>query len=240
MLAVAIAVMIGRGGVARATTSEQCGDADLNGARTVTDGVLVLRSAAELASGCQVSSRCDVDGNGAVTVTDGVAVLRLAAELPATPNCRHSVGDRSDFSFFSFVRSSAFGFCPPLDSVSRVLLDRIDGQVQVRAAVITEGTAGSPECLSDTTTVPPVACAVEIELPARMLTPDEVARVDAAFSTVIQEQQRSPECGRAPIEPCLLDQFTWDASSITDFACGAPRLLPDQAEALIEVLSSLR
>ena len=63
-----------------------CGDADLSGAVTVTDGVQVLRAAADLSSSC-TPARCDVDGSGAISVTDGVNVLRAAADLPFTANC---------------------------------------------------------------------------------------------------------------------------------------------------------
>jgi len=64
-----------------------CGDADLSGAVTVTDGVQVLRAAADLSSSC-TPARCDVDGSGSISVTDGVNVLRAAADLPFTANCR--------------------------------------------------------------------------------------------------------------------------------------------------------
>jgi hypothetical protein len=67
-------------------TAEVCGDADGNGEITVTDGVAVLRSAADLPSNCLPTS-CDVDGNGTISVTDGVAVLRAAAELSADLSC---------------------------------------------------------------------------------------------------------------------------------------------------------
>ena len=63
-----------------------CGDADLNGTVTVTDGVLTLRAAAELSSSCTLP-RCDVDNSGTITVTDGVNVLRAAAGLSFTANC---------------------------------------------------------------------------------------------------------------------------------------------------------
>lgn len=63
-----------------------CGDADLSGTLTVTDGVQALRAAAELSSTC-TPARCDVDGNGAISVTDGVNVLRGAAGLPFPANC---------------------------------------------------------------------------------------------------------------------------------------------------------
>lgn len=63
-----------------------CGDADLSGAVTVSDGVQVLRAAAGLSSAC-TPQRCDVDGSGEITVTDGVHVLRTAAGLPSISAC---------------------------------------------------------------------------------------------------------------------------------------------------------
>jgi len=226
---------------ALATTAEQCGDADLSGARTVTDGVLVLRTAAELTAGCSVASRCDVDGSGQVTVSDGVAALRLAAELPATTDCRDVVDDHSQFTLFVFDRRSAFGFCPPLDSVSHVILSSDANGITRSANVLVAGNPGDPDCLTeDIMPVPPAECVREVTLPDRLLTADEVARVEAAFSSVTREQQRHPDCARVTFDPCLVDEFTWDGSTITDFVCGEPRLLPDQAAALIAVLDSLR
>ena len=63
-----------------------CGDADLNGTVTVTDGVQTLRAAAGLSSSC-TPARCDLDGNGSISVTDGVNVLRAAADLSFTADC---------------------------------------------------------------------------------------------------------------------------------------------------------
>lgn len=63
-----------------------CGDADGNGAVTVTDGVQVLRAAADLPSAC-LAWFCDVDGSGDLGVTDGVRTLRAAAGLPAAFAC---------------------------------------------------------------------------------------------------------------------------------------------------------
>jgi hypothetical protein len=63
-----------------------CGDADLSGTLTVTDGVQTLRAAADLSSSC-TPARCDVDGSGTISVTDGVNVLRGAAGLTFTAAC---------------------------------------------------------------------------------------------------------------------------------------------------------
>lgn len=64
-----------------------CGDADGNGAVNVTDGVVVLRTAAGLGTACADVAPCDIDGNGAVGVTDGVNVLRAAAGLVSELTC---------------------------------------------------------------------------------------------------------------------------------------------------------
>lgn len=68
-------------------TAPGCGDPDGSGSVTVSDGVNVLRAAADLSSTCTVAAACDVDGSGAMTVTDGVNVLRAAAGLSATLAC---------------------------------------------------------------------------------------------------------------------------------------------------------
>jgi hypothetical protein len=228
-------------GASFAATPEQCGDADLSGARTVTDGVLILRTAAELNSGCSVPSRCDIDGNGEITVSDGVAALRLAADLPVTTDCRDVVDDHFPFTLFVFDRRSAFGFCPPLDSVSHVVLSSGASGITRSAKVFKAGTPGDPNCLTeDIMPVPAAECVLEVTLPDRLLTPAEVARVEAAFSSVTREQQRNPDCARITLDPCLIDEFTWDGSTITDFECGEPRLALDESAALIAVLDSLQ
>ncbi|MEO7437338.1 MAG: hypothetical protein ABI080_17815, partial [Candidatus Binatia bacterium] len=222
-----------------AATPQQCGDADLSGARTVTDGVLVLRTAADLAGGCSVASRCDVDGNGSVTVTDGVAALRLAAGLPVEIQCPNTVVDRSRFTLFDFSHRFAFGNCPRIGAPSRFILAESDQGLVLNATLIVEGTAGDPDCLPDTTPVPFAACVKTMPLPSRVLTAEEEARVRAGFAAVALELERNPDCGRVTIEPCLIEDFNWDGFEVTDFACGEPRLAPDQAAALDALLASL-
>jgi hypothetical protein len=68
-------------------TEPVCGDADGDGAVDVTDGVLTMRTAAELPGGCANAAACDLDGDGEVAVSDGVNVLRKAAELPTDGTC---------------------------------------------------------------------------------------------------------------------------------------------------------
>ena len=61
-------------------------DANLDGVISVSDGVNVLRAAAQLPSLCNLAA-CDADGDGAITVADGVNVLRAAASLASA--CDH-------------------------------------------------------------------------------------------------------------------------------------------------------
>jgi hypothetical protein len=63
-----------------------CGDVDDNDSVTVSDGVQVLRAAAELPSDCTLEI-CDVDQDGTIGLPDGVNILRKAAALPITDNC---------------------------------------------------------------------------------------------------------------------------------------------------------
>lgn len=63
-----------------------CGDVDDSKTVTVTDGVQVLRAAAELESEC-TPEICDADVSGTIGVSDGVIVLRKAAGLDITENC---------------------------------------------------------------------------------------------------------------------------------------------------------
>lgn len=63
-----------------------CGDANRTGTVTVTDGVLILRSAAQLETLCP-RERCDMNVDGNISVTDGVLALRVAAEIQTSVAC---------------------------------------------------------------------------------------------------------------------------------------------------------
>lgn len=223
--------------VAGATTPEECGDANLDGAKNVTDGVLTLRSAAELNGGCTAVSRCDIDGDARISVTDGVQVLRIAAGLSVDLACRHVTTDRSAFNVFTFDRRSAFGYCPPLDSVSQfILVAQQNGEVLRQAKVFVAGQQGDPDCIPEITD----SCVREITLPDRTLTTGEVTQVRTTFASIVRELQQAPDCKRDVTgDPCLINEFRWDNFAITDFVCGEPRLLPDQSAALAALFDSL-
>lgn len=233
----AVLAALAVGTAAHATTAEQCGDANDDGTKTVSDGVLALRTAAELVGGCTIVSRCDVDGDAAISVTDGVQILRIAAGLPVNLACRHITFDRSDFDVFQFDRRSAFGYCPPLDSVSRfVLIAQQDGSLLRQAKVFVAGQQGDSDCIPEI----PDACVREITLADRLLTAEESAQVRTTFASIVREQQQAPDCKRdVSGDPCLINEFRWDLSAITDFVCGEPRLLADQSAALAALFDSL-
>lgn len=221
------------------TAGAQCGDADASGAATVTDGVLVLRTAAGLTGGCTLVSRCDVDGSGGITVTDGVAALRLAAGLPVETACVSQVVDVSEFALFDFSHFLSFGYCPRIGAPTRLILFDDGGALVRNATILVEGDVGDPDCLPDVMPVPQAACVKTMQLPQRTLTADESARVREALTAIRLEPQRNPDCGKIPIEPCLIQRYTWDAFAVTDFACGVPHLPPDQAASLDALIQSL-
>ncbi len=82
----AVLLMLTCTGIGSAAVPAICGDADGDGAVTVTDGVQILRLAADLEDACPTTG-CDVDGNGTVSVTDAVLGLRRAAGLPISDGC---------------------------------------------------------------------------------------------------------------------------------------------------------
>jgi hypothetical protein len=72
--------------------SATCGDANRTGSVTVTDGVLVLRAAAQLPSVC-AKERCDMNLDGNISVTDGVLALRVAAGIQTQVACSSTQAD---------------------------------------------------------------------------------------------------------------------------------------------------
>jgi hypothetical protein len=90
---------------AAAADAATCGDANRTGSVTVTDGVLVLRAAAQLPSTCP-RERCDMNVDGGISVTDGVLALRVAAGITTEVACSAS---QADVIFGTIVKSVGFG-----------------------------------------------------------------------------------------------------------------------------------
>ena len=98
----AVVMIVGGAASAHAAT---CGDANRTGSVTVTDGVLVLRAAAQLEANCP-RERCDMNVDGGISVTDGVLALRVAAGVETQVACSAS---QADVIFGSIVKSVGFG-----------------------------------------------------------------------------------------------------------------------------------
>jgi len=69
-----------------AAHAQRCADANMDGAVTDTDAVLILRAAALLSSSATLRI-ADLDLDGQITDTDGVLALRAAVGLPGTGSC---------------------------------------------------------------------------------------------------------------------------------------------------------
>ena len=82
-----------------------CGDANRTGSVTVTDGVLVLRAAAQLPAICP-RERCDMNVDGGISVTDGVLALRVAAGVETQVACSAS---QADVIFGQIVKNTSAG-----------------------------------------------------------------------------------------------------------------------------------
>jgi hypothetical protein len=252
---VGMIVLVGLAGTASARTSaptpgptpfaahDACADANGDRLLTVTDGVVALQAAAGLPSSCSMFS-CDVDGSGAITVTDGVGILQRAAGLrflrfydcPVPTSTR----DLSDFTVFHLTRQNGLGFCPEPGSVLSVGIDRrSSGAYGLELTVAAARAAGDPECLGpynfDAST-----CIAPDPRPDRLLTPDEVERVRAAFSAIQIFEARAPICEVLVSDPCVVDYLEWDAFRVDDYDHTAPRI--DRATTvatLIDVLNTL-
>lgn len=222
---------------------DACADANGDHLLTVTDGVLALQAAADLPSPC-TRFTCDVDGNGAITVTDGVGILRRAAGLGnffqffecPVPRSTH---DFADFTIFRLERQSAFGFCPEVDSVLNVNVERqSDGQYRLQLMVAAERPRGDPECVlpfpADDAT-----CTVRDPRPDRFLTTDEVDRLRAAFAAIEIAEVRHPHCAVGHFDPCVITELAWDGVEAQDWECNAPTVSFATTSTLIDVLNTL-
>ena len=87
------------------THAATCGDANRTGSVTVTDGVLVLRAAAQLPAICP-RERCDMNVDGDISVTDGVLALRVAAGVQTQVACSAS---QADVIFGQIVKNTGAG-----------------------------------------------------------------------------------------------------------------------------------
>jgi len=147
------------------------------------------------------------------------------------------VTDLSVFRQFSFSRGPALGFCPPLDAVySASIVVNPGGLLELSMSILREGLVDQDVCVGNLV----VPCATATQMEARTLTAAEAASVVAAFSQVAVDDNWDPVCDEMAIDPCIINQFSWDVFFATDFECSVPRLPPEQARTLISLLEGLR
>jgi hypothetical protein len=143
--------------------------------------------------------------------------------------------DFSSFRAFSFARSPGFGFCPPLDALFRASVG-VDGEGVARLdAALLVGVRDEPGC--------PLFSADEdclvLSNVARVLEPDELARLRHAFRAVRVLEEEAAECREVAIDPCTISSFRWDDFAASGFRCAPPRLAPAEAERVIDVVEDL-
>jgi hypothetical protein len=147
------------------------------------------------------------------------------------------VMDFSGFQQFSFSRTPALGFCPPLDAVySASIFVNFDDSFELSMSILREGIIGQDVCVGHLV----VPCAAATEMRARTLTAIEAASVVTAFSHVQVDNAVDPVCDQVAIDSCVINLFSWGSFSATDYECSSPRLLPEQAQTLINLLEGLR
>ncbi len=64
-------------------------------------------------------------------------------------------------------------------------------------------------------------------------------RLRAAFAQVKVHPDPDRDCKRIGIDPCVIRRFTWDAAEHSDFVCSSDRLVPAQAQAIVDLLAGL-
>jgi hypothetical protein len=145
-------------------------------------------------------------------------------------------------------REGAFGFCPPLGTVFRAKLafnERACPAVEYRLelSIIEEGVRGKDACLENVWVPGDVDCVKETQLPPRILTGEDFTAlgVEATVFEVLSEKllnEPHPNCGA--IDPCLVNVFNLDALRVTDGPCDLPRVLPEDAQVLLDLFERLR
>ena len=220
---------------------DECADPTGDGVVTVSDGVNVLRAAAELSSLCTPFS-CDTNQSGTITVTDGVRTLAHAAGLATVTGCPvpSRIDDFSGFASFHLSRQSALGFCPPVGSVYAVAIERRSADTyRVRLSVTEERPAGDPDCLPFTAQPSEGRCLAAIARPERTMSADELQALRAAFTSVEVLERRDPFCAHGAIDPCIIHVFEWDDALIQSYPCTAPRLTTEEVSRLTAALDAL-
>jgi hypothetical protein len=169
----------------------------------------------------------------------------LGSGLLAGSSCLPIGGrrDLSAFQRFEYAQMPALGFCPSLDAIYRASITRqSDGTYSLEMSTITEGEQGVDTCLDDEIGFTVPECIVVHEMPARILTDQEVQQVQDVFSDVgVETRLRGMMC----IDPCVVFEYRWDDLALTDAEVGCGPgfeqiLSVRSAEAMVQLLEALQ
>jgi cysteine-rich repeat protein len=207
------------------------GDCDRNGLVSIDD----LVTAVHVALGDAAATTCP--GSDAATID---ALIR--AVVTALTGCpRGAAYDLRDFDDFSFQRESGLGDCWPIDTLYSASLTRSDATtVSFTARRLVAGDPNVDECLPDGNNAAP--CVAIRDLGTRLLSGEEIARVDAVLARVPIHDEPNPICRDVIYDACLINYFDWSEPFIPaqDYICSeSDRIDGDDAQAIIEVLDGL-
>jgi hypothetical protein len=237
------------------------GDANQDGRVDIADPIRTLQYLFEAGTSIGCDDAADADDGGSINITDPIYTLLFLfssgrpppAPGPAecgsddTPDglecldgggCKPSAvpADFSGFLRFEYFQEPALGFCPEIGKVFRAVIQREDPGYRLEMSVLEEGDPAQGGCIE----VISAECAVEVPLPPRTLTAEEVAAVKDAFSSVPVFHQIDPICFCVAIDPCVVPNFLWDGSLASAFECHMPRVTSGVARSIVLLLEGLR
>jgi hypothetical protein len=144
--------------------------------------------------------------------------------------------DFSGFTGFEYRVYPALGFCLEVGEVYEASITRKGpGEYRLSLSTVEEGEAGSPECIPDTFGPP---CLMAVPQDPRPLTAGEVDRMRQAFLSVTVFHEPDPICHCVAIDPCRIEEFSWDGEEYSSFPCHGERLAGGETASLKDLLRS--
>ncbi len=239
------------------------GDTNADGGVDLSDAVATLGYLFSGGAAPTCQDAADADDSGKLELTDAIYTLSYlflgSAEPPApgpvecgydetfddlscesSPICDpiSTPTDFSDFTNFDFRQDPGFGYCPDLERLYKVKLEKQgDGAYTVILTSLRQGTFGVDECLPR---VRGSECFVPEEDPPRLLKAAEADALLDLFGAVGVYEEPDNVCHCLAIDPCRVDVFTWDENEVSGFLCGAPRVDEAGAKALTDFFETLR
>ena len=213
---------------------------------------------------CQAAA--DVDANFRLELADSIQLLHflfLGGKPPSSPGPLHcgagndfeelscefyppclsglEVLDLASFERFEYRQQPGLGFCPYSQRVYCVTIDRISEDIfQLDLSYQNDPAGQAPFCDGPGSVGCDGDCGDILRPATRNLTDDEISEMLALFSEVGFSTELDPICNCIAIDPCLIQEFRWDATRGSDFLCDGRRLDASKVQAIVEFLNGLR